>query len=405
MTTTSGVREETVRPTILYLVTHEFSSYLFRGQLDHVAAAGFDVVVGCGTDDGQPSRRFDSSARTFALPYTREPSPLGDVRALVRTIQAIRRIRPDVVNVSTPKASVIGAISAYVCRVPNRVWVVRGFRFETTGGMKRRLLRSLDVLAARCSTAVIFNSPSLRTFAVSEGVVQPGVGGILGCGSGNGVDVDRYAQSLPRGAARRRFGVPDEAPVLGFVGRLTRDKGIEDTLAVFDDVRSDYPGTRLLLLGQFESGDPLPIAVAERIESDPDVVFHDWVEDPSDVYRAMDVLIFPSRREGLPNVPMEAQSSGTPVVGYAATGTVDAVENGVGGVLVTVGDRRALSAATLDLMGDQRTRDLMGAAGSAWVAARFARSLVWSDLVALYREWIGACQVTRGPEVSTGGER
>jgi glycosyltransferase involved in cell wall biosynthesis len=395
------VSSSDIRPQVLYLLTDEISSVLVRGQLGHLVEEGFDVTVatrlapaidsdavstGGEQDSGDT---WDPGVRVEHVPFVREPSPVADLRALGATVALIRRVRPTIVNASTPKAGLLGMLGAWVCRVPVRVYVVRGFRFETAVGWRRRLFRSLEWVAMRCANHVVFNSRSLLAVAERERLVPPGRGDVIGGGSGNGIDVARFADdALPtRRHARGEFGVPDGAIVVGFVGRFTRDKGIADLIGAFTSTLRGRDDVWLLLVGQFEDGDPVAPEVRRVIESDDRIVTVPWLADPGAAYRAMDVLAFPSYREGLPNVPLEAQLSGVPVVAYEATGTVDAVAAGVGGVLVPVGGVGEMATALGELLDDPERRTAVGAAGSAWVADRFDRAALWNGLVERYRSW------------------
>ncbi len=354
---------------VLYLLTDEISSVLVRGQLRHLIEHGFDVTVatrvaspdpGASRDPAGPSSGtrgvWDRGVTVVSLPFVREPSPIADLRALVATIGLIRRLRPEIVNASTPKAGLLGMVGAWMCRVPVRVYVVRGLRFETAVGWRRRLFRSLEWVTMRCANHLVFNSRSLLEVARREGIVPAGRGEVIGGGSGNGIDPARFSDDvLPsRSAARHQLGVPDDAVVVGFVGRFTRDKGIADLIEAFTSTLRQQPDVRLLLVGQFEEGDPVPSAVREVIESDERIVTVPWLASTGVAYRAMDVLAFPSYREGLPNVPIEAQLCGVPVVAFAATGTVDAVVDGVGGVLVPVGCRSGVGCGAR--RADRRSR-------------------------------------------------
>lgn len=363
---------------ILYLITSDISARFLRGQLAHLVSHGFDVAVATNLSD--PPASFDAGVDVFELSYEREPSPLADLRALRSTVTLIRRERPDVVNASTPKAGLIGMISAWLCRVPRRVYVVRGLRFETMQGVRRRLFVWIERITTACATDVIYNSPSLRSVAETERAVRRNRGVVLAGGSGNGIDVSHYDELPSRQDARQRFELPADARVVGFIGRLTRDKGIIDLIDTIDELDGD---TMLLLAGDFEQGDPVPAAVRTLIDEDPRISHIPWVDDPRTLYPALDVLAFPSYREGLPNVPLEAQLCGVPVVAYAATGTVDAMEHGVGGVLVPVGDRHALAQALRAMLNDPASAVEAPAAAREWVDARFSRSAVWSALVTL----------------------
>lgn len=380
------------RPQILYSLTDEISAVLVRGQLGFLVGDGFDVAVATRlVTPGSPKvGAWDDGVRVEHLPLVREPSPLHDLRALWSTVRLIRRLRPDIVNASTPKAGLLGMLAARACRVPVRVYVVRGFRFETATGWRRRLFRSLERVAIRCANHVVFNSASLMAVGEQTGVIAAGRGEVIGAGSGNGIDIERFADDvLPsRDEARHQLGLPADAVVIGFVGRFTHDKGIADLVNAFDSLGATRPDLHLLLVGQFEEGDPVAPDVRAVIEGDPRVTVVPWLDHTGVAYRAMDVLAFPSYREGLPNVPLEAQLCGVPVVGYAATGTVDAVRDGVTGVLVPTGDVDAFTAALADLVDHPATGAELGACGTAWVGATFDRAQLWQAQAERYRTWM-----------------
>jgi glycosyltransferase involved in cell wall biosynthesis len=379
------------RTKVLYLLTDEISSVLVRGQLAHLIDAGFDVTVAARrSSPGEPPEpdKWDAGVTVEHLPFVREPSPIADLRALWETIRLVRRLQPAIVNASTPKAGLLGMLAAWLCRVPVRVYVVRGFRFETATGWRRRLFRSLEWVAIHCANHVVFNSRSLLGVGEHESLITSGRGEVIGGGSGNGIDVSRFADDvLPsRQEARQRFGLPAEATVVGFVGRFTRDKGIADLTQVFTSALRQRPDVWLLLVGQFEEGDPLPPAVRATIEHEERIVTVPWLEHPGVAYRAMDLLAFPSYREGLPNVPLEAQLCGVPVVGYAATGTVDAVAPG--SALVTVGDVDALTREIVAQVDAGIGRSSSERQEATWVVENFDRNRLWAGLVDRYHAWL-----------------
>jgi glycosyltransferase involved in cell wall biosynthesis len=374
---------------VLYLLTHEVSSGLVRGQLDYLSAQGFDVHAASGCDRNTQPKGFDASASVFRLPLVREPSPVRDFVALVATIRLIRRLRPSVVNASTPKASVVGLLAARLCGVPVRVFVIRGLRYQTMKGWRRHLLQSLDRIAGQCATHVLANSQSLLEVAVRDGIVREGTAEVIRFGSGNGLNLARFNLVQDRSLARRQFGLARHAPVIGFVGRLTRDKGVEDLLAVFDVLSASIADCQLLIVGPFDEGDAAPSAVRTRIRKTERITHVSWLTDPSLAYAAMDLLVFPSYREGLPNVPIEAQACGLPVIAYASTGTTDAVEDGIGGHLVTTGDRVGLAQLAINLLTEENRLHILSAGGRGWVVERFDQTLIWAAIADRYRQWTG----------------
>jgi glycosyltransferase involved in cell wall biosynthesis len=375
------------RGRLLYVITSPVSTRLLRGQLRWMGGVGFEVHLACGDGPDLDAFAADEGVTVHRLPLVRPPRPVADLRALVATFQLVRRLEPAIVNASTPKAGLLGMLAARAAGVPVRVYVIRGLRFEGEVGRRRTVLRAFDRLAARSANHVLANSPSLLDLAVREGVVAGGAGEVLGSGSGNGVDIRRFADRPARGPARRALGLPDDGPVIGFVGRLTRSKGIDDLLRAFDVVAAQRPDARLLLVGGFEPDDPVGSEVRHRIEHAPRVHVVGWVEDTTATYGAIDVLAFPSYREGLPNVVLEAQAAGVPVVAYAATGTCDAVRPGTSGVLVAVGDVDGMASALGALLDDEARRAAFGAAGRRWVEATFAPERVWGALAERYLAW------------------
>lgn len=352
---------------VLYLVTSDFSARFLRGQLAYLVHRGYDVSV--GTRLSEPAAAFDDGVDVHDLPLEREPNPVADLRSLLAVIRLIRRVRPTIVNASTPKAGLFGMIGSRLLRVPRRVYVVRGLRFETTTGPARSVLRGLERLTTACATDVVYNSHSLLAVAERERAVRPGRGVVLAGGSGNGIDAEHFGELPSRNDTRAALGLSPDVEVIGFVGRLTRDKGIVDLV---ETLQTD-DRTVLLLVGDFESGDPVPDATRHVIETAPNIVRVPWVADTRTIYPAIDVLAFPSYREGLPNVPLEAQLCGVPVVAYASTGTVDAVYPGPPNQTVSVGDLDALGAA----LHEHRPPT---ADSADWVRRNFAQEQVWGEI-------------------------
>ncbi len=270
--------------------------------------------------------------------------------------------------------------------MPVRIYTLRGLRLETTRGLKRRLLAMGERAAARAAHRVVAVSASLARRFDELGLGDPAKVSVLGAGSSNGVrpllpDAGGAAASL-----RRKLGLPAGAPVVGYVGRLTRDKGVAELATAFAEVGRVIPAVHLLLVGDFESGDPVPPQAIARLTADPRVVITGFVSPVDPYYRLMDVLALPSHREGFPNAPLEAAMAGVPTVGFAATGTVDAIVDGATGALVRPGgDAEALAAALRRYLERPELAAAHGAAARRRAEREFRPERVWGELIELYR--------------------
>ena len=359
-----------------------------RGQLRYLSARGFDVFL-----TSSPGRDLEAAAnlervQAIAVPMVRENSPLRDLYALYRLYSLMRRIRPAITNVSTPKAGLLGGLAAWLSRVPCRVYTLRGLRWETTSGAKRLVLMLADWVACHCAHRVVCVSQSVHNRAVESGVVDSDRTSVLGAGSSNGVDPARFGpteEKLRKAIEiRERLGIPPEAPVIGFVGRLTRDKGIPELYEAHKILRKEFPSLKLLLLGDYETGDPLPPRLQQAIGTDPSVIRPGFVNETADFYHVFDILALPSYREGFPNVVLEAQAAGRPVVAARATGTVDAITDGVTGLLVPIADEAALAEALGKLLRNPAQAAKMGVAGRARVLDEFKPEKIWRALAEEY---------------------
>lgn len=372
---------------LLYLLTSADSSSFLQGQLAYLIDRGYEVVVGHGPGRRPGVGSFGEEVTTRLLPYRRDPSLFGDIRSLAATIRFIARHRPNLVNASTPKAGLLGMVAALICRIPSRVYVVRGLRFETEVGLRRHLLRFFESVSMRCATSIIFNSRSLQQLAVSERLPVGQKGRVLAGGSGNGINRTRVNSRCGKSQARVELGLPVEASIVGYVGRLTPDKGVADLVRIFGRLAESHPNAHLLIVGDVDARPASIQATVREIRDNPSIHYLGRYDDVGVVYSAMDLLLFPSYREGLPNVPLEAQYCNRPVVAYAATGTVDSVNDGNTGILVPVGDEEAMYREALALLEDHAKMQKLGGFGNEWIRSRFSSEVIWRLLEEHYAAW------------------
>jgi glycosyltransferase involved in cell wall biosynthesis len=389
------------KPKIVYIVTVSLSALaLLRGQLRYMREHGLEVVVISSPGEELEAVAETEGVATLEVPMRREISPLRDLVSLWRLFGALRKLRPELVNAGTPKAGLLGMLAAKMARVPIRVYTLHGLRLETLGGIKRLVTSLTEKRASACSGQVVSVSESLRLAYVDRGLAPASKVVVLGNGSSNGVNLKRFVadeENLRRSEAlRERLGIPKGAPVVGFVGRFTRDKGIPELLDASEGVLKAFPETRFLLLGEVEKGDPIPAAYMRKLEKHPRMVRTGFVPDTAPYYHIMSILAFPSYREGFPSAPLEAGVAGVPVVGFRATGTVDAVVEGATGLLVPQGDSGALAKALIRLLGDESLRAKMGVAARERATKDFSNEKVWEAWLTFYREAVFAQKVGVG---------
>jgi glycosyltransferase involved in cell wall biosynthesis len=376
-------------PHILIGITSAQTCLVLSGRLRALREAGFRVTLVSG-----PGELLDRTARfqgveAVSIPMQRAISPFADVVAFARLWRLLRRVRPDVTEFSTPKAGLIGTLAARLAGVPRRVYMLRGLKLETARGFKRVVLLAAERLASTCAHRVLCNSASLRAEALALRLASDAKLHMLGAGSSNGIDIERFSPG--RSDVRRRFGVQEDAQVLGFVGRLTRDKGIPELIEAFEIILRARPQTLLLLVGWFDaSEDALDPDSRERIKTHPNIMCTGFVEDAAPYYRAMDILILPTLREGFPNVALEASATGIPVISTLTTGACDAVVSEVTGLLVPPGIPAAICEAALRLLGDPEESRRMGQAARAWVSANFVDRHILGLSVAFYKDLVAS---------------
>ena len=390
---------EDQRPRLVHIIASPLGvKGVLRGQLRYMSRQGFDVHVITSPSDEIAEILAAEGASYVPVPIEREISPWRDLATLWRLWRALRRLRPDICQVGMPKAGLLGGLAAWFARVPCRLYIMHGLRLETLEGWKRTLL----ILAERCACAtahrVICVSSGLRRRAIELGLAREGHCAVLPTESCNGLDARRFAACpalcASAGDIRKSFGIPRSATVIGFAGRLTRDKGIHELVQAFADLKQAYPELHLLLVGSYEEGDPVPRSTRAKIRIEPRIHHAGFIDDIAPYYHAMDIVALPSYREGLPMTVLEAGAARKPVVGSTATGMADAVIHGRTGLLVPVGDIASLSEALTRLLDDPVYASALGQAGHDYVIERFEQEKLWADLTTLYRSFLPRPQGT-----------
>ena len=330
---------------------------------------------------------------TFEVDLTRRVSPLADARAVLRLTRIIRQGQYDIVHSHTSKAGLVGMLAARLAGVPARIHTIHGFPAETATGLTKRLLLLSERATACTAKVVLVVSASLRDQVRAAGVARGPKLRILADGTACGVDIARFTRSpdvrVRAEKKREQLGIPAHAPLLGFVGRLVCDKGIDVIVKVFERLHETVPDLHLLLLGDYEpQRGRIGKQTIEIIQNHPQIVQVPFDWDPVPYYAAMDALVLASLREGLPYILLEAASLEIPVVATRTTGCVDAVVDGETGFLVDIGDVEAMARAVATLLDDESLRVRIGQAARARVLRLFTDDCLLQAHLDLYRSML-----------------
>jgi glycosyltransferase involved in cell wall biosynthesis len=375
--------EARAKPRLVIGVTSDQTCLVLRGRLKALRLAGFDVTLVSAPGEALYRIADEEGVAAYPLPMRRGISLFADAFSFLGMFRMLLRLRPAITDFSTPKAGLLGNVAARALRAPNRVYTLRGLKLESTRGAKRRLLLWSERIAAGCAHVVLCNSSSLFLEARVLGIAPEKLR-MLGDGSTGGVDTVRFSPGAC--AVRRELDIDDGGWVLGFVGRLTRDKGIPELLAAFDEILRVEPRCWLLLVGWFdESEDALETRWRLHIARHPRIRHTGFVGNTVPYYRAMDLFVLPTHREGFPNVALEAAACGLAVITTESTGARDAVVPEVTGLLIPPGMPDAIGEAVLMLLRDSEKRRRFGETGRAWVLEKYSRERVLGLAVEFYK--------------------
>jgi len=350
---------------------------------------GFDVILVCSDDDHARAAATNTGIQHIPLTIRQSVSLVSDAAALWRLWRLLRRLRPEIVHAHMSKAGLLGVLGGWLAGVPVRIYHNHGMAVLTARGPRRLMLRAVEWLANRAATHTLFCGESTREAALAEGLARAGKAYVLGSGTISGVDTAKFSPDRIgdlREGKRRAWGVPADAVVVGFVGRIVPHKGIATLLAAWRRLDPEHrERAALVLVGS--QGSPDMMALVDAAVADGLGVKHvGWTDDMVGAYSAMDLLVLPSWYEGLPYSVLEAQAMGLPAIVTRATGNVDAVEDEVTGLVVPQKDPDALSRAIARLIDSPEERRRLGQGGRRWVAERLRQETVLDHLLRFYED-------------------
>ena len=320
------------------------------------------------------------------FPLTRSISPFQDIVAIFKLWKWLRQEKFNIVHSHTPKAGLVTMLASFLAGTKIRLHTVAGLPWMESRGIKRFILKNIDRLIYSFATKVYPNSFQLKDFMIQERLVNRRKLKVLGNGSSNGLDLDYFnpeAVSVTADQVRKHYEISDDALVFLFVGRVVRDKGINELYRAFKKITMDC---HLLIVGPLEQDlDPIDDSIIDDIQKSSNMHLLGYQNDVRPYYKIANVLVFPSYREGFPNVPLQAGAMGLPCIVTNINGCNEIIEDRKNGLIIPSKDDEALYSAMLELYYNRDLLRSMANNARPMVSERFDQLKLWEEI---YQEYV-----------------
>ena len=371
---------------------------LLKGQPKFMSKY-YDVV--CVSSDGNgvlDKVAKEEGTRGVSVEMTRNITPIQDLKAVWNLYKIFRKEKPFIVHTHTPKAGTVGMLAAFLARVPYRLHTNAGLALIEIKGAKRMLLDFVEKFTYRCATKVYTNSFGLQDILIKNKYVKEEKLKVIGKGSSNGIDTTYFDPNLfndsVKGELEENLRIKKKDYVFVFVGRLVKDKGINEMVAAFNEIASEHSGVKLLLVGPFEKSPENVLKASDALEPDTvdfiktsEQVMAVGLQDDVRPYLAIsDCLVFPSYREGFPNVVMQAGAMGLPTIASNINGCNELIIPDKNGVLIPQKNIPQLKKAMTEFLSKGKVNQENRTIIRNMIKDNYAQPIVWQAILNEYEE-------------------
>ena len=371
---------------ILHVVNIYFVLPYFIGdQFKYFKSKGYDMFVACSQSEFLADFAKEKGFEYIETPVNRSISIGQDFKSIRAICRFIKDNEIGIIVGHTPKGGLLAMIAGWLCRVPNRIYFRHGLVYETSHGLKRFILKTVDRLASFCATKVVCVSSSVLKRSIEDKLAPAKKQLILGKGTCNGVDTENVfnptlIQDKRLTDLREKYGIQSSDFVIGYSGRLVKDKGIIELVSAFERLKN-AERCKLLLVGMFEERDALPDEIKNHILNDNRIIYTGFINGGMEYYYSlMNVYVLPSYREGFPTGVLEAQAMEIPVITTRVTGCCDSIVEGMTGLFTS----HDISDMTDKLDAIRLHHAIDGKNGRKWVQENFDCCLIWKEIEKLY---------------------
>ena len=327
----------------------------------------------------------------YCVEMTRKITPLQDLKAVWQLYNYFRREKPFIVHTHTPKAGTVGMLAAKLARVPHRLHTIAGLPLLEAKGNKRQLLNVVEKITYAAATMIYPNSKGLKEIIIQEKFCKTEKLKVIGNGSSNGINANHFDPNhfsdAEKGVLKSKLGIKSEDFVFIFVGRLVGDKGINEMITAFQKLNDIKMSVKLVLVGSQEDDlDPLQPQTLHQINTNPNIIAVGHQNDVRIYFAMADVLVFPSYREGFPNVVMQAGAMGLPSIVTDINGCNEIIIEGENGTIIPVKDSSAIFGAMKKMMEDVALRTFLVQNARHMIVSRYEQEVVWKAILAEYEK-------------------
>lgn len=366
----------------------------FDGQFKYLVENGQKIDLVCSPDIYVEEFAERNRINYIPIQIARSLSMNSDVKAVRQLYSLIKRNDYDVVVGHTPKGALLSMIAAKLARTKRRVYLRHGVVYTTASGIKRTILKMEEKFVSSLATKIINVSPSLGELVVKDKINKEAKQTVIGKGTCGGIDtIDTFnPEKIDKGrisSLRFSQNISEGDYVIGFCGRLCKDKGIPELIDGFNLFREKYPETnaKLLLIGGYDGRDTLPESIHKTIESDNDIIHTGHIiKDIQNYYALMDVFVFPSHREGFGMCSIEAQAMGVPALVAKSHGCIDTIVDWETGFYIDL-TRESICDKLFQLY-DSKKRRYLGNNARSYVCENFERTTLWPEILEYYNSLI-----------------
>lgn len=376
---------------ICFVVTVALAAKNFlQWSFEDMHNAGYDISLICDMDE-EYMNSLPEYVHKYPMAMERGVDVRGMASAIKKMTEIFKREKFDIVQYSTPNASLYASMAAKKAKIPVRLYCQWGMVYLGFSGVKKAIFKAIEKYTCKNSTDVQPDSKGNLDFCRENKFYSEDKSRVVWNGCANGLNVEKFNIDKKQeyyNEIRKKFNISDDEIVLGFLGRIGRDKGFNELMLAFKSIKEKYKNVKLLYVGYNEKPETVDQDLLKYFEECPDIIStNGWVDDPQRYLAAMDIFMFPSYREGFGNVVIEAEAMGVPVVVTDIPGPQNGMIDGVTGFKVPARTVEPLIEKTSMLIEDKALRESFGKEGAKFSVENFDSRILIKKIIE-NRDWL-----------------